>query len=78
MKNLNLNAYGVQEMNKLEMVDVDGGVLGAAVKNGVKFVVKAITSGVVYDVAKSVASTVKYDPAVNYTPWAGPAGGGFK
>ena len=28
MKNLDLNAYGVQEMNHQEMVETDGGVLG--------------------------------------------------
>ena len=81
MKTLDLNAYGVQEMNNLEVMEIDGGAWGTAVRE----VVKAITSGAIYDTAKvvvntavAVVSSIKYDPAVNYTPWAGPVGGGFK
>ncbi len=60
MKNLDLNNYGVQEMNAEEMRVTEGGFVGKVVK----FLVEAIVAGVVYDVAKEAYNGETYQAAL--------------
>jgi lactobin A/cerein 7B family class IIb bacteriocin len=61
MKTLELNAYGVSEMNRQEMVETDGG-LGGLIVLGI-IVVAAIVSGCTTNIDNS--KTVNFNVQVN-------------
>ena len=48
MKNLDLNAYGVKEMNAIEMETVDGGNVVKAVGNAIVTAAKAVATAAVW------------------------------
>ncbi len=67
MKNLNLNKYGVQEMNTKEMQNTDGGVLGTLLVLAVVAVTMSSCTFVVGDNNKvgGTTTTVSADSAAN-------------
>lgn len=49
MKALDINAYGVQEMNRQEMVEVNGGEEGGLLVIGIIVLVGLVATGCTYD-----------------------------
>lgn len=80
MKTLALSIYGVQEMDEVEMREASGG--NSIAREGLKWLWRVIRDGAAYEVVKSAVESAaqhyQYDSEVNYTPWYGPNGGGFK
>lgn len=62
-------------LDKKSMNSVKGGSIYGRVG---RWFLRVIRDGLVYDGAKAIAGSYEYDPEVNYTPWYGPGGGGFK
>ncbi|MDR0437035.1 MAG: hypothetical protein LBH22_01895 [Bacteroidales bacterium] len=52
MKTLDLNAYGVSEMNKQEMMEIDGGGWGSVGR----WLIRVIRDGVAFEIIKEVCS----------------------
>ncbi|MDR1593719.1 MAG: hypothetical protein LBS43_04430 [Prevotellaceae bacterium] len=55
---LNLSSYGVEEMSQQEMLIVDGGNLGKAIYEAVKFICEAFIAGALYDLLKEASDVV--------------------
>lgn len=65
-----MKTLDTKSMNSLK----GGGLIGTLGR----WAYRVLRDGFAYDCVKTVVQNYEHDPSVNYTPWYGPGGGGFK
>ena len=78
VKKFELSAYGVEEMNQKELVDVEGGAFMACILLGLVLIIAALVvvsgGGIVTPDGKRVVSTNRFDPETGLPIYVADAG----